>query len=110
MTARVEIVPYQDAWPAAFSAIAAERHAALGALALRIDPAGSTSVPGRAAKDIIEIPASVARLDRDAVAAAVQGSVFRLESGFWDDHVPPAGHPSPDDWRKLRIRLAAGHR
>lgn len=110
MTARLEIVPYRDAWPTEFTAIAAELGAALGSLALRIDHIGSSSVPGLAAKDVIDIQVTVARLDRDAVAAAVEGTVFELEAGFWEDHVPPGATPDPGDWRKLRIRVPSGQR
>jgi len=65
MTARdseIEIVPYDPGWPAAFEAEAVRLRAALGALALRIDHNGSTSVPGLGAKPIIDIQVSVAAL------------------------------------------------
>jgi GrpB-like predicted nucleotidyltransferase (UPF0157 family) len=59
----LELVPYDPAWPAAFEAEAARIRAALGSIALRIDHHGSTSVPGLAAKPIIDIQVSVADLD-----------------------------------------------
>jgi GrpB-like predicted nucleotidyltransferase (UPF0157 family) len=59
---RIEIVPYDPSWPAAFEAEAARLRNALGALALRIDHHGSTAVPGLAAKPIIDIQVSVADL------------------------------------------------
>ncbi len=59
---RLEIVPYEPEWPSAFSAERERIGAALGALALRIDHHGSTSVPGLAAKPIIDIQVSVPRL------------------------------------------------
>ena len=65
MTARdstIEIVAYDPGWPAAFEAEAVRLRAALGALALRIDHNGSTSVPGLGAKPIIDIQVSVAAL------------------------------------------------
>jgi GrpB-like predicted nucleotidyltransferase (UPF0157 family) len=58
----IEIVPYDPGWPAAFEAEAVRLRAALGPLALRIDHHGSTSVPGLAAKPIIDIQVSVACL------------------------------------------------
>ena len=58
----IEIVPYDPGWPAAFEAEAVRLRAALGALALRIDHNGSTSVPGLGAKPIIDIQVSVAAL------------------------------------------------
>jgi GrpB-like predicted nucleotidyltransferase (UPF0157 family) len=62
MSERLEIVPYDPNWPRAFAVERARLAAALGALALRIDHNGSTSVPGLAAKPIIDIQISVAAL------------------------------------------------
>ncbi len=56
----IQIVAYQPEWPDEFAAIASSLHAALGTLALRIDHIGSTSVPGLAAKDIIDVQVTVA--------------------------------------------------
>jgi GrpB-like predicted nucleotidyltransferase (UPF0157 family) len=58
----LEIVPYDPDWPRCFSTECDRIAAGLGALALRIDHHGSTSVPGLAAKPIIDIQVSVARL------------------------------------------------
>jgi GrpB-like predicted nucleotidyltransferase (UPF0157 family) len=58
----LEIVPYDTKWPNVFSAERDRIAAVLGALALRIDHHGSTSVPGLAAKPIIDIQVSVERL------------------------------------------------
>jgi GrpB-like predicted nucleotidyltransferase (UPF0157 family) len=58
----LEIVAYDPRWPAEFAAERARIAAALGPLALRIDHNGSTSVPGLAAKPVIDIQVSVARL------------------------------------------------
>ena len=62
MSETLQIVPYDQQWPRAFSAERDRIAAALGALALRIDHNGSTSVPGLAAKPIIDIQVSVHRL------------------------------------------------
>jgi GrpB-like predicted nucleotidyltransferase (UPF0157 family) len=58
----LEIVPYDVAWPAAFEAEAARIRVALGDRARRIDHHGPTSVPGLAAKPIIDIQVSVVSL------------------------------------------------
>ena len=63
MAPTLEIVPYDPGWPGAFAAEQARISDALGPLALRIDHHGSTSVPGLAAKPIIDIQVSVARLE-----------------------------------------------
>ena len=59
---RIEIVPYDPGWPAAFEAEASRLRAALKTLALRIDHHGSTAIPGLGAKPIIDIQVSVAAL------------------------------------------------
>lgn len=58
----IAIVPYDPRWPQEFEAERRRIRAALGLLALRIDHHGSTAVPGLAAKPIIDIQISVARL------------------------------------------------
>lgn len=58
----IEIVPYDSAWPEAFERERVRLARALGAVALRIDHTGSTSVPGLAAKPVIDIQISVSPL------------------------------------------------
>ena len=62
MDAVLEIVPYDTVWPQLFLAERGRIAAVVGALALRIDHNGSTSVPGLAAKPIVDIQVSVERL------------------------------------------------
>lgn len=52
---KVVITSYNSAWPQAFQQHAATIHKALGNTALHIEHIGSTSVPGLAAKAIIDI-------------------------------------------------------
>jgi GrpB-like predicted nucleotidyltransferase (UPF0157 family) len=59
----LEILPYDPGWPRQFEAERDKIAATLGGLALRIDHNGSTSVPGLAAKPVIDIQISVERLD-----------------------------------------------
>jgi GrpB-like predicted nucleotidyltransferase (UPF0157 family) len=58
----LEVVPYDTNWPRIFAAERDRIAALLGTLALRIDHNGSTSVPGLAAKPIIDIQISVVRI------------------------------------------------
>ncbi len=51
----VIIVDYDPAWPAQFEAIRRALASALGDVALRIEHVGSTSVPGLAAKPVVDI-------------------------------------------------------
>jgi GrpB-like predicted nucleotidyltransferase (UPF0157 family) len=76
----VLVVPYEDEWPWLFREQAAQMRAALGEVALRIDHIGSTSVPGLAAKPVIDVQLSVAALEPvDAFRAPLEGLgyVFR---------------------------------
>jgi len=54
-TKRVEVVPYDDAWEAAFEAIKKEIEAVIGDRILGIEHVGSTSVKGLAAKPCIDM-------------------------------------------------------
>ncbi|SDM16509.1 GrpB family protein [Nonomuraea jiangxiensis] len=58
----VEIVDHDPAWQAEFSALGSTLRGALGDVAVRVDHIGSTSVPGLAAKPIIDIQISVRSL------------------------------------------------
>lgn len=59
MSKTIEIVPYDSSWPREFDVERERIAVALGSVALRIDHNGSTSVPGLAAKPIIDIQISV---------------------------------------------------
>ena len=77
------VVPYDPEWPALFARQAAELRAALGPVALRIDHIGSTSVPGLAAKPIIDVQVAVASFEPlDAYRAPLEGLgyVFHAEN------------------------------
>ena len=56
----IEVADYDPAWPTRFAELGHDLRAGLGAVALRIDHIGSTSVPGLAAKPIIDVQVSVA--------------------------------------------------
>ena len=56
----VIVTAYDPLWPADFAAIAEEIRACLGNLALAIHHVGSTSVPGLAAKPIIDLDVVIA--------------------------------------------------
>lgn len=58
----IEIVAYDSRWPAEFETEAKRIRAVLGVTAIRVDHVGSTAVPGLAAKPVIDIQVSVARL------------------------------------------------
>ena len=100
----VEIVPYDERWPAEFAAIGASLRRALGDLALRIDHIGSTSVPGLAAKDRIDVQLTVAGFDGfEPVQAALEQLGYTIVP-MRIDHRPP-GWTGPDEqWHKRYFR------
>lgn len=59
----ITIVPYDPAWPGMFNAEAVNVRRVLAERALRIEHVGSTSVPGLAAKPVIDIQVSVPSLE-----------------------------------------------
>ena len=64
--APIIVVPYDNRWPGEFREVGRVLRVALGAVALRIDHVGSTSVPGLDAKPVIDIQVAVASLEPDA--------------------------------------------
>jgi GrpB-like predicted nucleotidyltransferase (UPF0157 family) len=105
----VEIVPYQPSWPAEFLEIASGLRLGLGPLALRTDHIGSTSVPGLAAKDVIDIQITVAALD-DPVVSALSALGYTQPEGIWRDHRPPDMDGPETEWEKLLFLPPPGQR
>jgi putative glutamine amidotransferase len=98
------VVDYDPAWPAWFEEEAGAIREALGAAAVRIDHVGSTSVPGLAAKPVIDIQVSVPSLIPRGpmvdplVAAGYRHSLDPIEtqheflSKGYDDEAPRKVH------------------
>lgn len=98
MSPAIEIAAYDPAWPAAFEREARRLRDALGAVAVRIDHVGSTSVPGLAAKPIIDIQISVRRIEPMAPYRApleALGYTYLLDTDLPDYpcFYRPASHP-----------------
>lgn len=94
---KIEIVPYDPGWPAAFEAEAARLRSALKTLALRIDHHGSTSIPGLGAKPIIDIQVSVAALQPLSVYGAKLEGIGYIHVPHPDDSFCPFFH-RPIQW------------
>ncbi|NUW37838.1 GrpB family protein [Nonomuraea sp. SMC257] len=81
MSEPVVIEEYDPAWPEEFARLGARLRGALGDVAVRIDHIGSTSVPGLAAKPVIDVQISVRSFEPpDAYRAPLEeelGLVFR---------------------------------
>jgi GrpB-like predicted nucleotidyltransferase (UPF0157 family) len=105
----VEIIPYQNNWPEEFRIIAARLRQGLGGLALRIDHIGSTSVPGLAAKDVIDIQITVTSLSPELIQA-MSALGYTQRAGLQQDH-PPAGlRGDPAEWEKWYFEAPPGQR
>jgi GrpB-like predicted nucleotidyltransferase (UPF0157 family) len=85
----VILAEYDAAWPALYDELAARVTRALGAWALALHHAGSTSVPGLAAKPIIDLVLEVAdSTDEGAYVPALEvaGFAFILREPEWFEH------------------------
>jgi GrpB-like predicted nucleotidyltransferase (UPF0157 family) len=83
------LADYDPAWPELFEREAARIKAALGERALRIEHVGSTSVPGLAAKPIIDIVLVVPdSADEPAYAPPLEaaGYVLSIREPDWFEH------------------------
>jgi GrpB-like predicted nucleotidyltransferase (UPF0157 family) len=86
---RVRLADHDPSWPTQYAALADVVRAALGARVLRLEHCGSTSVPGLAAKPVIDMlllvadPADEAAYVPDLEAA---GFPFRLREPEWQEH------------------------
>lgn len=105
----IEIISYQERWPLEFQQIATQLKEALGDVALRIDHIGSTSVPGLAAKDVIDVQITVAALDDRIIKPMTQIGYTKPE-GVWRDHRPPNAAGPNSEWEKLFFRPPPGQR
>jgi GrpB-like predicted nucleotidyltransferase (UPF0157 family) len=76
----IDVRDYDPAWPSLAEAATEELHAALPGLFVSIEHIGSTSVPGLAAKPVIDLMAAVAELDTvpDRAGPTLSGLGYRL--------------------------------
>ena len=89
LAGKIQLVEYDANWPALFRREEARIRAALGQRALLIEHIGSTSVPGLAAKPIIDIVVAVVNsADEDAYAPALlaKGYILRIREANWFEH------------------------
>ena len=85
----VVLVDYDPEWPRLFEREAERIRAALGERALQIEHTGSTSIPGLAAKPIIDIVLAVAdSADEEAYVPPLEaaGYVLRVREPDWFEH------------------------
>jgi GrpB-like predicted nucleotidyltransferase (UPF0157 family) len=104
----IVIVNYRPEWPDEFAAIAAHLRDAHGDHALRIDHIGSTSVPGLAAKDVIDAQVTVRDFTPELEAAFERAGYVR--NVHTQDHLPPTATGPERDWEKRLFNPAPGAR
>ena len=86
---RIELVEYDPAWPRQYEAVAARIRSALGDTAIVLEHGGSTSVPGLAAKPVIDVVLGVPEsTDETAYVAALEaaGFEFAIREPEWYEH------------------------
>jgi len=77
--APIFLAPYDAAWPRAFEALAGRIRSALGDGVVLLEHAGSTSVPGLAAKPVIDVVLAVEDSRAEAgYVPALEGQGFQL--------------------------------
>jgi GrpB-like predicted nucleotidyltransferase (UPF0157 family) len=89
LSSRILIVDYDPQWSELFAREADRIRSVLGSLALRIEHVGSTSVPGLAAKPIVDLLLVVANsAQEDAYTPALEaaGYVLRVRELTWYEH------------------------
>jgi GrpB-like predicted nucleotidyltransferase (UPF0157 family) len=87
--APIELVEYNADWPAIFAREAIGIRAALGQQVLMLEHVGSTSVPGLAAKPVIDMLLIVAdSADEGAYVPAIEaaGYILRIREPDWHQH------------------------
>jgi hypothetical protein len=87
--APITLADYDQGWPTLFAREAARIRAALGGRAVQIEHVGSTSVPGPAAKPIVDILLAVPDSSDEPAyvpALAAAGYVLRIREPDWFEH------------------------
>jgi GrpB-like predicted nucleotidyltransferase (UPF0157 family) len=86
---QVRLVDYDPTWPAQYEAVAARIREAIGDTAVILEHAGSTSVPGLAAKNQIDVVLGVPdSTDEAAYVPALEaaGFEFAIREPEWFEH------------------------
>jgi GrpB-like predicted nucleotidyltransferase (UPF0157 family) len=85
----IEVVAYDPAWPAAFARIVSVLRTSLGEAAIAIEHVGSTSVPGLAAKPVIDVDLTVSDpADEVAYVPSLEraGFILVIREPGWHQH------------------------
>jgi GrpB-like predicted nucleotidyltransferase (UPF0157 family) len=123
LQAPIELCDYDPAWPQLYQREATRIRSVLGDRVVRLEHVGSTSVPGLAAKPILDLVLEVPDAAEEAAyvpALVAAGYVLRLREPDWHQHrlfkgpdidmhlhVFSAGSPETDRMVRFRDRLRA---
>lgn len=89
LTTRIELLDYDPDWPRLFAREAARIRSILGHQVVRLEHVGSTSVPGLAAKPIIDMVLAVPDSSDESTyvpALEAAGYVLRIREPDWFEH------------------------
>jgi GrpB-like predicted nucleotidyltransferase (UPF0157 family) len=89
------VVAYDRRWPGEFVVLARRIQAALGPMAVRVSHVGSTSVPGLAAKDCIDVQVVVRALAEGPISSCFEKIGFRLRPEPWNHAEDTPGGQCP---------------
>ena len=103
----ITIHPYQSDWQNSFREIAALLHQKLGNKALRIDHIGSTSIPGLAAKNRIDIQITVSSFSDELITNFHDLGISRHKD-IIHDHIPPGADNTSREWEKWLFVMRDG--
>ncbi|PPK60379.1 dephospho-CoA kinase [Actinokineospora auranticolor] len=109
------LVDYDLTWPSQAERVLGRLRLAVGDKAVRVDHVGSTSVPGLAAKDVLDFQVTVPTLD-DSLDEPLAAAGFPRVPGFDRDSPHPPGGPEtpkrthasadPARWANVHVRAA----
>jgi GrpB-like predicted nucleotidyltransferase (UPF0157 family) len=102
----VRVVAYRADWPGEFQAVADSLRPLAVAAQGSIDHIGSTSVPGLAAKDVIDVQVRVPELSAGGIADLMADLGYRRRHEPWNNEETTAG----ESWPKLVFAGPMGQR
>ena len=102
---KIEIVPYKEEWSDQFAQAKENLISKLGNVAKSIRHIGSTSIPGLAAKDCIDIQVTIDDLS-DSTKSRVDHAMIELglkETLLYEDLKPSWDTNNESHWKKLLV-------
>lgn len=109
---RTVVTPWQSTWTKDFDLLVTRITEAVGSDIIRVDHIGSTSIPGMAAKDCVDVQVIVRKLPNAPLVNGFLVAGFTESPGAHNlrDHVPEGWQGPPSDWDKRVFRPPADNR